>query len=117
MSLTMTRRRSVSVPVFIRETPSSESEFVRKETFDAYLYRLDRMEQDIGDLKEDVGSLKGDIKAMDERLTGSIKALNERISSEVKGLNESMSHLEDTLTVAINRNDTRIDDMRHSQNM
>ena len=52
---------------------------------------------------------------MDERHSSGIKALDERISSEVKVLNESMSHLEDTLMVAINRNDTRIDDMHQSQ--
>ena len=48
--------------------------------------------------------IKGDIKAMDERFTGSIKVLQEQLN-----------HAVDTLTVAINRNDTRIEDMHQSQ--
>jgi len=80
--------------VFIREVSSADNDFVRKDTFDAHMYRIGRMEQDINELKQDVGVLKEDVST---------------IKGDIKTLNERLDHTVDTLTVAINAVDARVD--------
>ena len=77
----------------------SESEFVRKDTFDAHMHRLTRMEHRMDEMGQDINSLKEDVS---------------EIKSDIRVLNERLDHAVDTLTVAINRVDVRIDDMSKS---
>ncbi|MBQ9566238.1 MAG: hypothetical protein IJU98_11695 [Synergistaceae bacterium] len=87
--------------MFIREMSCPESEFVRKDTLDAHMKRIETL----------ISLNMAEQKAMNERLEGKVKVLEERLD-----------HAVDTLTVAINRNDVRmdgfekrLDDMKHSQ--
>ncbi|MBQ9566273.1 MAG: apolipoprotein A1/A4/E family protein [Synergistaceae bacterium] len=183
MSLALTRKSRVSAPVFIREPYSPESDFIRKDTLDAHMKRIEtlislnmaeqramyeRLEAKIdnvrtelkGDLKamderhsadlkamdeRHSGDLKamderhsGDLKAMDERysgelkamderltgkiealderLTGKIEALDERLTGKIKALDERLDHAVDTLTVAINAVDARVDGLEKQFN-
>ncbi len=103
MTFTLKRNRRLSAPVFIRETSCPESELVRKDTLDAHMKRIETL----------ISLNMAEQKAMNERLEGKVKVLEERLD-----------HAVDTLTMAINRNDVRmdgfekrLDDMKHSQNI
>ncbi len=41
--------------------------------------KLDKISEDVTDLKVSVAEIKGDIKALDERLSGQIKALDTKV--------------------------------------
>ena len=172
MSLALTRKSRVSAPVFIREPYSPESDFIRKDTLDAHMKRIETLislnmaeqramnerleakidnvrtelkgdlkamderhsadlkamdERHSGDLKamdeRHSGDLKamderysGELKAMDERLTGKIEALDERLTGKIKALDERLDHAVDTLTVAINAVDARVDGLEKQFN-
>ena len=116
MSLTMTRRSRLSAPVFIREPYSPENEFVRKDTFDAHMQRIETLiKLNMAEQKAMNESLNAKIDNVNESLNAKIDGVRNELKGDIRVLQEQLNHAVDTLTVAINRNDTRIEDMHQSQ--
>ncbi len=53
--------------------------------------KLDRIQEDVTDLKIGQTKLEGKIEALDERLTGKIEALDERLTGKIEALDERLT--------------------------
>ena len=53
--------------------------------------KLDKVSNDVGELKVGQARLEGQMQAMDERLSGQIKAVDERLSGQIKAVDERLS--------------------------
>ena len=56
--------------------------------------KLDKVSNDVGELKVGQARLEGQMQAMDERLSGQIKAVDERLSGQIKAIDTKVDQLE-----------------------
>lgn len=56
--------------------------------------KLDKLSEDVTELKVGLTEVKGDIKAIDEKLSGQIKTLDTKLSGQIKTLDTKVDRLD-----------------------
>jgi outer membrane murein-binding lipoprotein Lpp len=70
--------------------------------------KLDKISEDITELKVGQVKLEGKIEALDERLSGQIKAVDERLSGKIEALDEKLSGQIKALDIKVDQLDKRV---------
>ena len=70
--------------------------------------KLDKLSEDVTDLKVGVVEIKGDLKAIDEKLSGQIKAVDEKLSGQIKAVDEKLSGQIKSLDTKVEQLDKRV---------
>jgi chromosome segregation ATPase len=79
-----------------------------EQRFDKIDQKLDKLSEDVTDLKVGQARIEGEIKAVDERLSGQIKAVDERLSGQIKSVDERLSGKIDALEATVSGLDKRV---------
>ena len=77
--------------------------------------KLDKLNEDVTELKVGQAKIEGDITTIDERLSGQIKSSDERLSGQIKSSDERLSgqikSLDERLSGQIKSLDTKVEQL------
>jgi predicted nuclease with TOPRIM domain len=70
--------------------------------------KLDRLSEDVTELKIGQTRLEGKVEAIDEKLSGQIKAVDEKLSGQIKTVDEKLSGQIKSLDTKVDQLDKRV---------
>ncbi|MDJ0691412.1 MAG: hypothetical protein QNJ41_23270 [Xenococcaceae cyanobacterium MO_188.B32] len=70
--------------------------------------KLDKLSEDVTELKVGLTEVKGNIKAVDEKLSGQIKTVDEKLSGQIKAVDEKLSGQIKALDTKVDQLDKRV---------
>lgn len=56
--------------------------------------RLDKLSEDVAEIKVGQSEIKGELKTLDERLSGQIKAVDQKLSGQIKTLDTKVEQID-----------------------